>query len=630
MTKVTFRQRVRYRFDNIMARGTAALVGSLAVVTIALVLIVALVLLVLGAAPEGWGLSDLIGTGLAHTIDAATVESDSGPWLYVGSMIVVAIGGIFIFSSLIGILSAGLDQRLEELRKGRSFVVEENHTVILGWSDQVFTILSELAVANANQRRACVAILAPKDKVEMDDAIRDKVPHLGRTHVVCRSGSPMDLGDLRIINLQAARSIIVLTPEGDDPDASVIKTVLAVTNGPDRRPSPYHIVAEISDSRNLEAAHLVGGTEASIVEVGDVIARLIVQTCRQSGLSSVYTELLDFEGDEIYFKAEPALTGKSFGEAMLAYADSTVIGLQRAGAGPVMLNPPMDTVIAADDQIVAISEDDDTVVPATAPPVIDPTAIVTAPATPNAPERTLLLGWNRRASAIIRELDNYVLPGSELVAVADWADAAGEAEAAGAACRNMTVRFQAADTSDRRTLEGLDPGRYNHVVVLCYAELLDMQRADARTLVTLLHLRDIEARTSAKFSIVSEMLDDRNRRLAEVTKADDFIVSDKLISLMLAQISENQQLYIVFSDLFSAEGSEIYLKPATDYIQPGRPLTFYTVVEAARRRGEVAIGYRRQALSSDAAHAYGVVVNPTKSDTMTFEPGDRVIVLAES
>ena len=85
----------------------------------------------------------------------------------------------------------------------------------------------------------------------------------------------------------------------------------------------------------------------------------------------------------------------------------------------------------------------------------------------------------------------------------------------------------------------------------------------------------------------------RNRELAEVTKADDFIVSDKLISLLMSQVSENKYLMRVFEDLFDADGSEIYLKPAGSYVETGRPVNFYTVVESARRRGEVAIGYPR-------------------------------------
>ncbi len=70
--------------------------------------------------------------------------------------------------------------------------------------------------------------------------------------------------------------------------------------------------------------------------------------------------------------------------------------------------------------------------------------------------------------------------------------------------------------------------------------------------------------------MVSEMIDIRNRNLADVTRADDFIVSDKLISLMLAQISENKQLNAVFTDIFDPEGSEIYLKPANAYIETGK------------------------------------------------------------
>ena len=125
------------------------------------------------------------------------------------------------------------------------------------------------------------------------------------------------------------------------------------------------------------------------------------------------------------------------------------------------------------------------------------------------------------------------------------------------------------------------------------------------------------------------MLDIRNRALAEVTRADDFIVSDKLVSLMLSQVSENKQLNAVFADIFDPEGSEIYLKLASNYVSVGEPVNFYTVVEAARRKGEVTLGYRLRAHAGDASKAYGVVVNPNKRETVTFSEWDRIILLAE-
>ncbi len=74
----------------------------------------------------------------------------------------------------------------------------------------------------------------------------------------------------------------------------------------------------------------------------------------------IYTELLDFDGDEIYFQEEPAVVGKQFGEALLAYEDSSLIGLRRHD-GTILLNPPMDLHIASGDKVIAISSDDDTI-----------------------------------------------------------------------------------------------------------------------------------------------------------------------------------------------------------------------------------------------------------------------------
>jgi ion channel POLLUX/CASTOR len=98
----------------------------------------------------------------------------------------------------------------------------------------------------------------------------------------------------------------------------------------------------------------------------------------------------------------------------------------------------------------------------------------------------------------------------------------------------------------------------------------------------------------------------------------------------MCQVSENKDLSTVFEDMISPEGSELYLKPATAYVKPGVPLNFYTVVEAARRRGEVAVGYRLQAETADPAASYGIHLNPEKSRRVAFSERDRLIVLAEA
>jgi voltage-gated potassium channel Kch len=638
MRKATFKERLRYSFDRSLSGGTVSLIGWLGLVSVLIVLTATIILILTGIAPEaaeGQGPQSLsfveaFWQSLMRALDPGTLAGDTG-WRYRVLMLIVTAGGIFIVSLLISVLSSGLQGKLEELRKGRSFVVEENHTLILGWSSRVFLIISELVIANENQKRPRVVILADKDKVWMEEEIRAKVGDTKNTLVVCRSGNPIDLVDLEIVNPHAARSIIILSPEGaGDTDAQVIKMILAITNNPNRRVSPYHIVAEIREEKNMEIARIVGQQEAKLILSGDIIARITVQTCLQVGLSTVYTELLDYGGDEIYFQAEPELVGHTFGEALLAYEQCVVMGI-RLAAGGVKVNPPMESVIESGDRLIVIAEDDDKVIFSglSRPKFSEREIRQTIEEAAAHPERVLILGWNARGATIVRELDNYVAAGSFLKVVADTAEAEILESGVSENLQRLEIEFEAGDTTDRKLLDALDLTSFQHIIILCYAERLDAQAADAKTMITLLHLRDIEQKKGEAFSVVSEMMDVGNRALAAVAKADDFIVSDELTGLLLTQVSENGELLEVFQDLFDAEGSEIYLKPAANYVSKGKEVNFYTVTEAARRQGEVAIGYRLQRHSGDAARAYGVRVNPPKSEMISFESEDKIIVLAE-
>src|SRR6478609_4766491 len=192
MRNVTFRQRLSYGFDNIMSKGTPALILALGIASFLMIFVISLVVWIIrsGSDDSNAAGEDFVGIfwrGLLRTLDSGTMGGDQGTPQYLGLMLLVTLGGIFIVSTLIGVLSTGIESKLDELRKGRSLVLEEGHTLILGWSDQVFIILRELAVANANQKNPRVVILADKDKVEMQDEVRAKVRDLGKTRVICRT-----------------------------------------------------------------------------------------------------------------------------------------------------------------------------------------------------------------------------------------------------------------------------------------------------------------------------------------------------------------------------------------------------------------------------------------------------------
>ncbi len=65
-------------------------------------------------------------------------------------------------------------------------------------------------------------------------------------------------------------------------------------------------------NKNICFIFVLSGDEAIFPYTDEIIARIVAQSCRQSGLSIILTSLLSFENDEIYFKHESALTGRTF------------------------------------------------------------------------------------------------------------------------------------------------------------------------------------------------------------------------------------------------------------------------------------------------------------------------------
>lgn len=628
--KPSFKEKFRYAVDNTFSKGPGALILWLGILSLVIIFVAGAAVSLLKI-PVGDGgpvsFAEASWDSLMRTLDAGTMGGDQG-WGFRIAMLLVTIGGVFVISTLIGVLTSGVEGKLEDLRKGRSRVLESGQTIILGWSEQIFTILSELVEANSNQAQSSIVIMAEKDKVEMEDEIHERIESTGKTRIVCRTGNPLEVNDLQLVSLNASKSIILLSPEeSEEADAEVIKSVLAIINFPGRRTQPFHITAELQNKENADVAKMVGKDEIEIVQTGDIIARIIAQTCRQSGLSVVYTELMDFGGDEIYTPELAELTGKSYGETLNSFKKNAVMGLIKPNS-PAALNPAMDTVIEKGDKVVIIAADDDQIF-LDGTPEIDETAIVALEPKSPSPERTVVLGWNWRASRLLRELDNYVAPGSEVIVVGKQEGLEEKVHAVKEELKNQKLVFKSGNITERKLLESLNLEKFDHIILLCYSDDLPGQKADAQTLITLLHLRDMENKSGHNFSIVSEMLDIRDRNLAEVSQADDFIVSDKLVSLLLTQVSENKLLNSVFTDLFDPEGSEAYICPASSFVKLDMPVNFYTIVESARRQGKTAIGYRLSADEHNAKKAYGIALNPEKDQKVTFSKLDKIILLAE-
>lgn len=619
--------RTRYAFDNAMARGPVAIVALIAIANLVAVALLSTLAIALGS--ESGNPFTVAFNVLLQTVSGGGELNSAG--LVAGLVfLLVTIVGILLFGAFIGALVTGMDARLEQLRAGRSVVLERDHTLILGWSPRVFVILAELAIANESRGRASVVILAEESKAEMEDAIREQVPDLRTTRVVCRTGNPVVAADLEIVNHRGARAVIVLGDDSDgDADADVIKTLLALTRGTGRVRADRHIVAEVQDQATVQAARLIDATHIVLIDKPQTISRLIVQTSRQAGAAAVYREILDFASFEIYMRRDPALAGVTYLDAMLGYEECTVIGLVR-GDGEIELNPPADRVIAAAETVIALAADDSELDRATyARAQTDAERIAIKPPQPPRPDATLILGYNRRTPLVVAELATYAVRGSRVVLVADLPLHATDVAIDPAYAGNLTLERHSANTNDPAVLEGLGVHAYDRVIVMSYVDDLSPQRAAGRALLTLLHLRDIAERHGSSLAIVSEIVDAEDVELVRNAGVNDIVVSDDILSLMLTQVAENHRLAEVFRQLFQAAGSEVYLRPVELYVGGDGPVTFATLVEAASRRGETAIGYWSAGAEDRGDGMFGIRVNAFKSQRFDAVAGDRLIVFAD-
>lgn len=623
----SFRRRVRYKFDTILARGTFAVILWLGLITGAVVLVTGILLSALEIAVHGHevGIVEGIWQNLMRALEPAAMEADVGWPLRLQSLFVVLFG-ILVGSSLIGLIASGIERRVAELRKGRSEVLEDGHVLILGWSEKVFPVIAELVLAHKGRARSVVVVLAEHDKIEMEDDIRARVRHPGHTRIVCRSGDPSNPADLALVNPYEARSVIVLGNNHIDGDAQVIRSVLALMD--DERFATLRVVADCALPENAAALREASDGHAIAIASSDLIARVTAQACRHSGLGIVFQELLDFGDVDVYFHQDPALAGRTFGDLALAFEQGAPIGLRYVD-GTVELNPPAGHVLDEREALVLVTDD---------PSLIDvkPEAVHFDAPPPNCeasaaqPTRLLLVGWNRLAPRVLTELDRWVEPGSTIRVLVD-ASLVGEDEVQVRGLDRLRLSVSRMyDSAPHQIAELCAAEHYDRVVVLCYRNALSAEEADARALMTLLQLRQFrrdQPALSRGMSVLAELLDIRDVKLARVAGAEDFIVSERITALMLAQIAEVTERESVFDDLFETTGSEVCMRPISDYAAPRPGIPYGAYVAAAQRAGHLAIGYRTGGTAGSRDLALAIHLDPAKSKPVDLAPDDRLIIV---
>ncbi len=647
MPRPPLKQRLRYRFDNFMAGGGRSIFISLVLVFVVLLVVLILVrgllrLFTPGGASPGWGWDSFL-TFLQMTDPGSVAEDITSRGWYQAVAITAGVIGIVMLSALIAFITTAIDRRLQDLRKGHSQVVEDGHTLILGWDEQrVVEIIRELIIANESRKRRAVVILADQDKEYMDDYLAVAVPQRATTVVVTRSGNPSSLVNLQLVSVGTAGSVIVLSGCSDsapaaareESDARVIKTLLAVQH---QRPpgSALHIVTEIFDSAIRALIAQTAGEGVVALHARDILSRILVQTSRSLGLSVVYNELLSFRGNELYF-FEADWGSATFGELQLRFARSVPIGICTAD-GELLLNPPAGRPLAPADRLLMMAEDDSLI-------TLLPDRVAAPAARPlpdrrleRAAERHLIIGHTRKTPGVLSELRKYVTEGTrvQLMPRAHHPIKGADIEQVTDRTNGMEVSILSLDPLDPATWRQHPPSDFDSIILLSEGDEVRLpDQIDAETILILLLIRGQLEREREQApvhtTVITELIMSENQSLAASTGVHDFVVSSRLVSMLLAQISEDPLMHAVYQDLFSEVGSEIYLKSATLYLDDlPRQVTFAELTRLAQERGEVCLGVKLKSAEDRADLNYGISLAPPKISVWALDAADTLVVLAE-
>lgn len=646
---ITFRQRWRYRVDTFLVKGSSALFISLVFAFGAAILLIAALRLIFNSLVPNteYSLAQQVWVIFLQLTDPGNMSQDNdSPTIVKTAAVVAGLTGVVIFSALIAFLTTALDQAIAHLKRGHSQVLEEGHSLVLGWSPRVIEILRELVEANESEADPVVVILSEQSKEDMDEYLRTNFPDRRNTRLVTRSGATASVQALTRVSVGDAKSAIVLAacnPAASlqiklASDAMVIKTVLALESRMEDR-EDFTIVAEVFTDRNRQVVKDIAPESVSIIDAEEILAKIMVQTSRTSGLAVVYSELLSFEGCEMYFHNDPRWKGVRFDRLQYHFPDGVPIGIRNA-EGEIVIRPGLDVVLDEDDEVLIIAEDDSTIEYRPQPVMIPKARNVPDRRIQQRIERQLLLGWSYKAPIIIQEYADYVLEGSEVdVMVKDPPPKLQETiQELDGKSENVWVRLIDQDPLVCEELEAMNPFSYNNVIILPQKPTMDIdpERIDSETIVVLLHLRKLlkelrDTGSEVETKLITEVLDSSNRELVSHAGVNDFIISNRMVSMIFAQISEEADIQRVYDNLFAEEGSEIYVKPTSLYFDE-LPVTcrFGDLMRVAQKRDEeICTGFKLKALENDGEANYGVKLIPPKDEEVTLGEGDGLVVVSE-
>ncbi|MCB0711436.1 MAG: hypothetical protein KDD67_03810 [Ignavibacteriae bacterium] len=587
--------------------------------------------------------------------DPGYIGDDEGSVKRTISTIISVMGYVFFLGALVAVMTQGLNQSITRLQRGLTPIAQNNHILILGWTNRTPIIIKQLLLSETRVRnflrrlgtsRLHIVVMAEEVKPEMMLDLRTFLgSYWSGRRITLRSGTPLRIEHLERVDFLHASVIILPGGEyGEEtleyPDGRALKTLLSIRNSGtlslENDQEMPRMVAEIRDHRKGEIARSAYGGPIETLESDLFIGRLIAQIIRVPGLSHIYYELLTHEeGNEIYLREYPQLVGKRLAEAIPLLPNAIILGVYRNDARRfysfiASANDPLQP----GERLVLIAPGADAHdLLSFQPTGVDPKNEVKIPsrcyslAPRNDVRRILLLGWNYSIPALLDILNNTSDEKYEIVSMAliPGQERLARLTRRGVATENLDLKFVQGEFTSTSEVETLKPWEFDNVVI-CASEWMETGgESDARTVLGFLVLDQLLTDKPKRPNVLAQLMNEMNSVLFPEDRCETF-TSPVVLSHLLSEIALQHDLRGVFDELFGPAGAEILFRSTPELQLVGQETTFQQIEEQALSRGEIAIGLR---IANNIGVNGGIVVNPKRDGKWSLTEADEVIILVD-
>ena len=423
-------------------------------------------------------------------------------------------------------------------------------------------------------------------------------------------------------------------------DSRAVKAVLAVKKVLEENDNTSTVVsASVTKDKFLLPT---GKISLIMLQTYDIIARILAHSGKQPGLSEAFMEVMSFEGSEFYLERYPEAEGLTFREITNRTEGAAVAGMEIDGE--LVLSPDKEKVLSQNSRVlfftenrknyhliskedlkkqkneeIPMGENNKTSDDGRSDHGKKDNKNVISNVLNGSDEKVVIIGTNEVTDTVLKELPERK---TEVVFAGISEKEFEEIKSLSIERNDLSISYYNGQIDDINDLNELMKNA-GHAILLSRHEE-DRESDDMDNMLLLLKLRQLRDERGLSFSIAAEMFSEKNRALVSASDPTDFIVANNLSSMVLAQMAEDPNLFPVFHELLSNEGTDLFLAKAGDVLQLNKTIAVRQLKLAALELGWVILGF-----VDNSPQGRSVTLNPSQETLITPDEQDYLIIIGQ-